>query len=323
MIEIGDLAVTALGEGNLIQRQRDAMIHEVLGAEVGKPGAEVFQKLIAEIAATPERSIRRLNEIQAHFVAAIADRARSLLSPDRPIRADDLPEAVTDQTISDDGEYYLVTAVPSAEVRNQEAFFRFRDRMLAVDHDMTGTIPIAIEFSESLTEEVGHATLYIAAALLVILLLTFRRLTVTGLVVFGMVVSVLVMFGLFPLLGISMNVVNMMALPLIFGLGIDYFIHVTHRFNSEGALEPALRLTGKGVLLSAATTMLAFGSLGAIGQYHAIQLLGQMLFVGIGVVLIMALTLLPALLSWLPNEAQNAPADHEQNESNSSPEVSR
>jgi hypothetical protein len=299
MIEIGQLSVAALGEGNLIQKQRDAMIREVLGAAVGEPGDEVFQKLIASIAATPDRSIERLNEIQSHFVTELRARSETLLSPDRPIRAEDLPETITDQTVSDTGEYFLVTAVPSAEVGEQEAMFRFRDRMQRIEEEMTGTIPIAIEFSESLTEEIGYATAYIGIALLVILLLTFRRIGTTVVIVLAMVASVLVMFGLFPLLGIAMNVLNMMVLPLIFGLGVDYFIHVAHRLRREQDLAMALRRTGKGVLLSAATTMIAFGSLGLIGQYRAIQLLGRMLFVGIGIVLVASLTVLPALLSWL------------------------
>jgi hypothetical protein len=259
----------------------------------------VFQQLIAEIAATPERSLATLNEVQSHFLAEIERRARLLLAPERPITPADLPETITDQTVSKDGRFFLVTAIPSAEVERQEALFRFRDRMLEVDESMTGTIPISIEFSESITEEVGYATIYIGAALLLILLFTFRKLSVVALVALSMVAAVAVMFGLFPLLGITMNVLNMMVLPLIFGLGVDYFIHVTHRLREERELANALRLTGKGVILSAATTMIAFGSLGLIGRFRAIQLLGQMLFVGIGIVLLASLTLLPALLSWL------------------------
>src|SRR5690554_2569709 len=46
IIEIGDLSVAGLGENNKIMRRRDYMIREILGAETGKPGKEVFQKLI-------------------------------------------------------------------------------------------------------------------------------------------------------------------------------------------------------------------------------------------------------------------------------------
>jgi predicted RND superfamily exporter protein len=297
MIEIGDLAVTALGEGNLIQKQRDRMIREILGAEVGSPGDEVFQKLIATIENSPEQSAARLSRIQESFIDTLNERARSLLSTDRGIRISDVPESLREQTVSDDGTEFLVTALPSSEVSRQEALFRFRDRVEAVDPGMTGTVPIAIEFSESVTEDIRYATGYIAAALAIVLLLTFRRFDYAIAIAVSLGVSVLVMFGLFPLANMQLNVLNVMTLPLIFGRGVDYFIHVAHRYRTEGSLPRALRLTGKGVFLSAATTMIAFGSLGLIGQYRAIQLLGQMLFIGIGVVLVASLTLLPALLS--------------------------
>lgn len=298
MIEIGDVSVAALGEGNLIHRQRDRMIREIIGAEVGEPGEEVFQRLITAIEVDRDAAIRALNELQRSFVVAVRERAATLLSPERPLTVGDIPPEIRGGLVSDDGATYLVTVVPNTEVTDREGLFRFRDRTEAISPEITGMVPIAIEFSRSIIDEIRSATIYIAAALLLILLVTFRRLGYTAIISLSLVVAVVVMFGAFPLLGMELNVLSVMVLPLIFGLGIGYFIHVAHRYREEGAVGPALRYTGKGVILSAATTMIAFGSLGLVGEFRALQLLGQMLFVGMGVVLVTVLTLFPAVLSF-------------------------
>ncbi len=78
-----------------------------------------------------------------------------------------------------------------------------------------------------------------------------------------------------------------MVLPLIIGIGIDYGIHVVHRFTVDNSIEEVLRHTGKAVFLSALATMIGFGSLGAIGTFRGIATLGILLFIGVGACLSM------------------------------------
>jgi len=89
---------------------------------------------------------------------------------------------------------------------------------------------------------------------------------------------------------------NFLLIPLIIGMGIDYGIHLAHRHKTEGNIESTYRFTGKGVFLSAATTMIGFGSLGLIGKYPAIAGMGAILFFGIASCLLTSFIILPAWL---------------------------
>ncbi|MBN2552401.1 MAG: MMPL family transporter, partial [Spirochaetales bacterium] len=86
------------------------------------------------------------------------------------------------------------------------------------------------------------------------------------------------------------------VIPLVIGMGIDFGIHLAHRYRVERDIGTVYRYTGKGVLLSALTTMIGFGSLGLIGSFGSISSMGIILFVGLAACLAAALVVMPALL---------------------------
>lgn len=297
MIEIGDLSVTALGEGNMVQMQRDEMIREVLGAETGEPGREVFRRLLRRLETVEGRE--GFEDFQKAFAEELNRRARLLLSPDRRLTEEDIPVELRGDMLSADKSSYLLVVSPDSDSTTKEGLHRFRAAMEEIDPGFTGTIPIFVEWTHSISSEVGKATALIALVFTLLMLVSFRSIQHTLIASACLGSAALLMFGLFPPLGIRFNATNIMILPLIFGLGIAFQIHIIHRFLQVGDVETALERSGKGVLLSGLTTMIGFGSLGLIGAMKAAQQLGLMLFVGIGINLIIAFTLLPALLSWI------------------------
>lgn len=63
VIEVGDLSVAGLGEDNKIMDKRNQMIREIFGAEVGEPGAEVFQKVIQLIEQDSEAAAAAMGDL--------------------------------------------------------------------------------------------------------------------------------------------------------------------------------------------------------------------------------------------------------------------
>ncbi|MCK5201304.1 MAG: MMPL family transporter, partial [Spirochaetales bacterium] len=100
------------------------------------------------------------------------------------------------------------------------------------------------------------------------------------------------------LVGMKLNILNIIMIPLVIGMGIDFGIHLSHRFQVEQDIDAVYRYTGKAVFLSAMTTMIGFGSLGLIGKFPSLASMGMILFVGIASCLAAALIVLPALLSF-------------------------
>jgi hypothetical protein len=115
----------------------------------------------------------------------------------------------------------------------------------------------------------------------------------------GMVLSL----GVLGLCGLPLNPANMIALPLILGVGIDNGVHVLHDYllrRREGQ-STISRAIGRGVLVKALTTMIGFGTL-MVSSHRGLFGLGFILTLGVGCCMLTALVFLPAVLRLLGAE---------------------
>jgi hypothetical protein len=97
---------------------------------------------------------------------------------------------------------------------------------------------------------------------------------------------------------VKLNFLNFAALPITFGIGVDYAVNVVQRYRADGSRDilGALRTTGGAVVLCSLTTTL--GYLALLGSANrAIRSLGLIAVVGEVSCLLAAVTVLPAL--WL------------------------
>ena len=94
----------------------------------------------------------------------------------------------------------------------------------------------------------------------VLLLLLFRGLFPLFILMLSLVLSIGAMTATLNLLGISLNLFNILAFPLVLGVGVDYGIYVAIAMRAP---DPRRELTTivKPVLLSGLTTVAGFGSL--------------------------------------------------------------
>lgn len=130
--------------------------------------------------------------------------------------------------------------------------------------------------------------------LVICLTLVFRRATEVVLSVVTLGFSFLVLLAIMRVAGWSWNLMNLTALPLMLGAGVDYTIHVQLALRRHGGCARAMRrVTGKALFLCAATTIAGFGSLYWSGN-AGLASLGQICAVGISCVFLTALYLLPA-----------------------------
>jgi predicted RND superfamily exporter protein len=297
VIEIGDLSVAGLGEDNEILEKRNRMIREIFGAEVGKPGDEVFQRVIELIESNPALYARRLSALDTHFAREMNRIVETMAGVDRKIQIHDLPASVRQGLIDESGTRMLVLAYPKPGLLNDlDSMERFGAALEKVSPRITGSTQFGIAWLEEISAASKRAALLIFAAVIGFVALSFRSLRYTLFAVVPLVVGMIWMLGLYPLLGFKLNPINIAVIPLVIGMGIDFGIHLAHRYKVEGEIRTVYRYTGKGVLLSALTTMIGFGSLGLIGTFGSISSMGIILFIGLAACLIAALVVLPALL---------------------------
>ncbi len=307
IIEMGDLSVAGLGEDNKIVKKRNAMIREIFGAEVGKAGREVFQKLIKLIESDPPLYSKRLSQLDNHFAQAMDVIVDRMSRTNRPMTIADLPESVQKSMFDETGKRNLVLFYPDKGVLDNISTIRhFNDSVARVSPRITGASQILVAWIDEVIGTSVKAGIYIFAAVIFFLMLNFRNLKYTIFASIPLIIGMIWMAGLYPLFGQKLNVVNIMVVPLIIGMGIDFGIHITHRYKVEHNIETVYRYTGKGVFLAAFTTMIGFGSLGLIGRFGSVNSMGRILFVGILSCLLTTLIILPALLSFDKSKSERS-----------------
>jgi predicted RND superfamily exporter protein len=104
------------------------------------------------------------------------------------------------------------------------------------------------------------------------------------------------MLGGMALIGLRLNFFNIFVLTMIIGIGVDYGIHLLHRWYESGGDPHAVSETAKAIAVAALTTMVGFGSL-VLSHYPGLRSVGGAAILGALSTAVLSITLLPALLS--------------------------
>src|SRR5262249_44092325 len=117
--------------------------------------------------------------------------------------------------------------------------------------------------------------------------------------------GLIVALGILGLFGLPLNPANMIALPLVLGVGVDNGVHVLHDFLARKArcrLQLGLTI-GRGVLVKALTTVIGFGTV-MIPSQRGFSGRGFCLTVGVACCMLTALVFLPAVLQLAGRRAE-------------------
>jgi hypothetical protein len=133
----------------------------------------------------------------------------------------------------------------------------------------------------------------LGVALMVLLLL--RNLRNSALVLLSLAVGVLWMGGAGALMHMKLNFLNFVALPITFGIGVDYAVNIFARIASEPRAKHAHALaeTGSAVALCSSTTIIGYSAL-LIASNGALVSFGKLANLGEVGCLLAAVLLVPA-----------------------------
>lgn len=225
------------------------------------------------------------------------------LQVDRPIGVDDLPAWVKVQFTDADGQLGRFVATWQRGSKSEYTHAaRIRAAFDTIDTP-TGAAPSAASFyvaPEVIDTIKGDGPLVMAAVLGVLVvtaLLMFRSLFSAAIVLATVGCALMWLAGLFVALGWTLNLFNLVALPLLVGMGQDDALHIVHRHREEGAgrLRHVLRETGGAVVLTTVTTVIGFSSMLFV-DHIGLRSLGWTAVVGMALCLLASLTLVPACL---------------------------
>jgi predicted RND superfamily exporter protein len=151
---------------------------------------------------------------------------------------------------------------------------------------------------------------------MVVLLL--RRARSIALVLLSLVVGVIWMGGAGAALGLKLNFLNFVVLPITLGIGVDYAVNVFARLEGERpeAIPHALAETGSAVALCSSTTIIGYSSL-LIASNGALRSFGKLADLGEIACLVSALLLVP-MITWTGRRQFGSPVSELQQSSDAS-----
>jgi predicted RND superfamily exporter protein len=187
---------------------------------------------------------------------------------------------------------------PTQKLNDRQATDAFIAEVAASAPNAAGRSVVEWGIGAVVVEAFQQATAMAFATIFLLLLLYFRNWIFPLLVLTPIAMTVVLTFAVCVLLGISLNMANILMVPLILGLGVDTGIHMVHRYRQAQAgaeaMDPAIR---RAVLISGLTTIGTFCSL-SLSPHQGAASIGLLLTVAISLLLVISLVLLPVLLNW-------------------------
>jgi hopanoid biosynthesis associated RND transporter like protein HpnN len=224
-----------------------------------------------------------------HALAGVAD-------PEPPTLSD-LPPSLVDRFVGQSGKH-LLKIYGRGDIWNFESLERFVHDVRSVDERATGNPLQAYEASLEMKRSYEQAALYSLIVILAVLWLDFRSLTNSLLAALPLALGMAQTLGLMGLVGIDLNPANLIGIPLILGIAVDYGVHIVHDFLERPGPYSISASTANSVLVDALTTILGFGAL-MVASHRGLESLGRVLTLGVTTCTVTSLVFLPAVLSIL------------------------
>jgi len=225
---------------------------------------------------------------------------------------DELPEMITSPLLSKDGENrYLVAVFPAAERKNSGNAIRFTEELYTLvpeaqaERDRlgiggvlgpVGETPVYAEIVKIIK---GEALWLVALTFLGVFVLVWLELLVVRESLFVMIplISGLVFtFGIMVLLGMHMNLFNVIMIPALLGMGVDNGVHMFTRWKEyRGQTKKTVAELIVPLFLCTFTTMLGYAGM-LIANHPGLRSIGGLAVLGMMMLWLTSVIMLPAML---------------------------
>lgn len=289
-------------------------LNSFLARQNGQDDKSVFaqnlrrlQASLNQLLSQPAKSPATLSALEQNLLGELPDqlkRLRTALSASRVDLAV-LPSRLRERMLTDEG-LARIQFFPTENLRNEAHLRDFVNSVKEFSPKVSGIAVNMLAFEDATKQSFAQALA--SAVLLITLLLIFlwRNVTDVLLVLAPLFLSLILAISAMALLDLPFNFVNVIVIPLMFGIGVDSGIHLVHRSHSTISSGDSLlgTTTARAVYYSALTTFISFGSLSLSG-HRGMASLGTLLAIGMILTVLCNLVLLPALLEWVrPNSAR-------------------
>jgi predicted RND superfamily exporter protein len=282
------------------QDKVDNKCKTIVGDPEKTDSRNIIQELLRIFESNELTPLLSLSNFQERFAPYFKSCVLGMASTDR-IELEDLPVSILDRYSNTKRDQFLVTVFPKGNIWQDATFLhRFDNDLERVSDRATGMPPVFRALIEIIGRDGRNAVFLTLVIVFFLLLADFRSPIYALMAMIPLACGVLWMIGLMKLTGQQLTVMNIMGLPMIVGIGIDDGVHIIHRWRQEGRrkIHTVFSSTGKAILLTSLTTMLAFGSL-IFSIWRGFGHLGAALFLGVGACFLTTVLILPGVIGFI------------------------
>jgi len=251
---------------------------------------------LKKLAAAPGPVLVAVDQALTRFLPSELDQLRNALGA-RPVSLQTIPSELARDWVLPDGRA-RVQVVPKPSAGSTIGLREFVAAITAIAPDAGGPAVTIQATSATIIGSFRSAAIGALIAVTAILFVALRRVLDVSLVLAPLLLSSLMTVVVIVLLPLLLNYANIIALPLLLGLGVSFNIYFVMNWRA-GQTSVLGSATARAILFSAMTTGTAFGSL-ALSRHPGTASMGTLLLISLGCTLTASLAFIPALLAAIP-----------------------
>ncbi|MBA4036612.1 MAG: hopanoid biosynthesis-associated RND transporter HpnN, partial [Bradyrhizobium sp.] len=242
-----------------------------------------------------ERDQATRDKAQEIFIAPmkiVFDQLKNTLQAG-PVTLKTLPPELVNSWRSKDG-LIRVEALPKGDPNDNDNLRRFADAVLAAEPNAIGGPVSILKSGDTIVRAFIHAGIWALLVISLLLWLTLRRITDVLMTMVPLLVAGAVTLELCVLIGLPLNFANIVAMPLLLGVGVAFKIYYVTAWR-EGRTNLLQSSLTRAIFFSALTTATAFGSLW-LSSHPGTASMGKLLALSFVITLAAVLLFQPALM---------------------------
>ena len=259
------------------------------------PGAVASRRLadaLSKLAGSDQATRDKAQNIFVAPLKIVFDQLKNTMQAG-PVTLKTLPPELLNSWKSKDG-LIRVEALPKGDPNNNDNLRRFADAVLAAEPNAIGGPVSILKSGDTIVRAFIHAGIWALLVISLLLYLTLRRISDVLMTMVPLLVAGAVTLELCVLIGLPLNFANIVALPLLLGVGVAFKIYYVTAWR-EGRTNLLQSSLTRAIFFSALTTATAFGSLW-LSSHPGTASMGKLLVLSFVITLAAVLLFQPALM---------------------------
>ena len=248
---------------------------------------------LSALAKAPPATREEAERVLVTPLMTMLHQVRELLNAEH-VTIDTLPPALKSAWVAPDGEV-RIEARPSGDGNDNAVLHRFVDAVRKVAPEASGGPVFIVEAAATIVKAFLQAAVWSLLSIALILFVALRRWQDVALTLVPLLVAIIVTLEICVAIGLKLNFANIIALPLLLGVGVAFKIYyvMAWRAGEHNFLQSSLT---RAVFFSACTTATAFGSLW-LSHHPGTSSMGKLMALSLVTTLSAAVLFQPALLA--------------------------